>query len=200
MVNLFGSLSSGGSPAKKLQQEIEGMELKEQSLISAVQNEIQASSRKLDAVLRKIGMDIYQSHKDGAAMDGAWIGDKMKPQFDEIAEIKSSIAEKEAKIKDITVRYDDEIKLLKSQLTIAQQQATRMAKSVPVTPNDALCGNCGKPFALSVDVFCTNCGHKLDVAPQMAEQLNRETACPNCNMPYTSGVDVFCTGCGYKLG
>lgn len=163
MASLFSSLLDRDNPAKKLQKEIEGMEFKKHTLIAAVQSEVQIAQQKFDGELYQIGAIVY-----GCYVDSAEVGDKLMAHFDDIASQKSFIAEKEAKIREIASRYDEEIGMLNVQLGLLKSQASAIKSfSPPANATvqggnaEASCENCGKPYSVGEDMFCIGCGNKL---------------------------------------
>ena len=168
--------------AKKLQKEIEGIEFKKQSLISSVQSEIQGTKQKIENEIYQIGLNIYTRYVNGEYTD-----DALDAQFKGIISLNEVITEREAKIKEIAGRYDEELGMLKSNLDLMHSQSA-------VVSGGAACSNCKNPYTPGKDTFCTGCGQKLDAEPVVAG-----TICSNCKSPYTPGKDAFCTGCGQKL-
>ena len=69
MANFLGDLLGKDNPVKKLQKEIEGMELRKQSLVSAVQSEIRSARQKVDNEFQQIGLKVYTSHKNNEQID-----------------------------------------------------------------------------------------------------------------------------------
>jgi hypothetical protein len=162
MANFLGNLLDKDTPAKKLMREVEGMELKKQSLIASVQNEIQNARQKIDSELYQIGADVYGGHLNGVQVD-----DKLAAHFDAIASLESFIMERETKMRDIASRYDEEIGMLNSQLGIQPQAAPAgvfvppMNQPAPSGGAMAFCEKCGKPYTPGEDLFCMGCGAKL---------------------------------------
>jgi len=162
MPNPFSNILGSENPAKKIQQEIKGMELKKQTLILSVQNEIRAAQLKVDDELRQIGSIVYDGH-----IDGVQIGDKLGSHFNEITSIKEFIQGREAKIKEIVARYDEELEMLNSQLTMMAPKIAAQAQAY--TPSEAAlqggvvvyCDNCGKPYVPGKTAFCAECGKRI---------------------------------------
>ena len=158
MANIFDNLLGKNNDAKKLQKEIEGMELKKQSLISAVQNEIRSAQQKIDYEFQQIGLKIYTNYKDKEQ-----INFNQTEHFGEIDDLSNLIAEKEAKMNDIVRRYDDEIGMLRTHLSTLMPHVSNQVQQNVLSGNaQAVCANCKKPYALGVDLFCMGCGQKLN--------------------------------------
>ena len=193
MANFLGDLLGKDNPVKKLQKEIESMELRKQSLVSAVQNEIHSARQKIDNEFQKIGLKVYTSHKNNEQIDF-----NQTAHFGEIESLNNLIAEKEAKMSDIAKRYDDEIGMLRAHLsTITPAANDPKSWNVSAGSSNAVCANCKNPYTPGVDLFCKGCGQSL--AAQPAPSGGAQAFCGSCGKPYTPGVDLFCMGCGQKL-
>ena len=59
-----------------------------------------------------------------------------------------------------------------------------------------LCAACGAPIAEG-NLFCTNCGTKVEVAPEVAP-VEAKPTCANCGAELREGA-AFCTQCGTKV-
>ena len=158
-------MAFGNPEIKRLQQEIESMQFKKQSLISTVQGEIQAAKQKISNVMFMIGQDVYASHINGVEID-----DKLKAYFKEIETLNSLMAEKEEKITDIAKRYDDELSMLSVHLNSIQPpppptnipvQTAPMHGNAQMAGAGAFCTNCGKPYIPGQNAFCIECGAKI---------------------------------------
>jgi hypothetical protein len=174
MANLFGNLLDRDNPAKKLQKEIEGMELKKQTLIAAVQGEIQTARRQKDSELYQIGVAVYDAHINGTAVE-----DTLAGHYNGIASLEKLIAEKETKMQEIASRYDEEIGMLNTQLGFSPQpQAAMPGMPLPqaFTPGPGVPFQQAQGGSTGAGAFCDKCG-----------------------APYTPGEDMFCAGCGNKL-
>lgn len=175
MASRFGELFGfADSQTQKLQKEIINMEQKKGLLISAVEQEIQTYKQKIDGVFRQIGAEVYSYHMQDVDFEN-----NLDKYFEEITALNNLIAEKETKIREITFRYDEEIGMLKSHLSVNDFQLT---STVPVnnnllssnantssnagnvhlnTDNTSFCGNCGTAYVQDEDFFCMTCGQRL---------------------------------------
>ena len=142
-------------PASRLINEIDGMELKKRSLVSAIQNEITVLKQKADFVFHQIGVDMYNAYKKGGNND-----DKLTSHFNEVEQINKVIEEKEAKSKDIVARYDDEIGMMKSSLGTAAP-AVMIQPGIAQAQGGSVCPKCAVPYTPGADIFCMGCGYKL---------------------------------------
>ncbi|MCL2068668.1 MAG: hypothetical protein FWH00_02095, partial [Oscillospiraceae bacterium] len=111
MANFLDSLLDKDNPVRKLQKEIEGVEFKKQSLISAVQGEITAAKQKIDNEILQIGGNIYTRYINGTYTDS-----ELAAHFAAIDAGNNTIKENESKIAEIAGRYDEELNLLKMNL------------------------------------------------------------------------------------
>ena len=153
----------GNSPEKKLQKEIEGAEFKKQSLITPLQNDINGANNKVQRALNSIGELIYEKHLQNESVNYEQVKPELVEHYNNISEQKVLIAEREAKIKEFSDRYDEEISILKANLA-----AMTAAAAQPSTPNAAAnnesgekCPQCGNAYTPNEDAFCTGCGAKL---------------------------------------
>ena len=192
MANFLGDLLGKDNPVKKLQKEIESMELRKQSLVSAVQNEIRSARQKIDNEFQQIGLKVYTSHKNNEQIDFS-----QTAHFGEIENLNNLIAEKEAKMNELAKRYDEEIGMLRAHLsTITPQSNAPKPWNASPGGSNTVCVNCNNPYTPGVDLFCKGCGQSL-ASP--APSGGAQASCANCGKPYTPGVDSFCMGCGQKL-
>jgi hypothetical protein len=157
MAGLIGNLIGRDNLAKKLQKEIEGMELKKQALLAAVTAEIQAAGQRKDNELYLIGSAVYKAHAAGVPAEAA-----ISVHFENIAGLEKLMAEKEAKIQEIASRYDEEIGILTAQTELAKhpREPEPAPAFVPVQ-SGPVCVKCGKAFNPEEDMFCIGCGNKL---------------------------------------
>ena len=166
------------------------MELKKTTLISSVNNEIQTAQQQISNAQLQIGKSVYDAHLRGS--DGAV---DHSERFDEIKSLEKLIEEKEAKKKDIQSRYDDEIGMLRSSITIPSTPA----QPNTVTQGGPTCSGCNKPYTQGVDKFCMGCGKGLEDSASPSAQ-GGQAKCSGCGKPYNPNEDAFCMGCGNKLG
>lgn len=191
MNNMYGYQPQQDPATYRLQQEIDGMELKKQSLLSAVNGEIVNAKQQINNELFQIGSKVYQCHLDKKGYNG--LDGLLGEHYDNIAAQNKIIEEKEEKLKDITARYDDEINLMRTQLNAAHQNPQGAAGGAP-------CPGCGRLYTPGIDKFCMGCGRSLPVAvSQAAAPTAGGAACPKCGRAYTPGTDKFCDVCGTKL-
>ena len=73
-----------------------------------------------------------------------------------------------------------------------------------VEATGTVCPHCGAPVEEG-DLFCINCGKKIEVAPVAAEPIAapieaaaNEKTCPRCGEPMDED-DVFCSNCGFSF-
>jgi len=192
MANFLGDLLGKDNPVKKLQKEIEGMELRKQSLVSAVQNEIRVARQKVDSEYQQIGLKVYTSHKNNEDINFS-----QTTHFGEIENLNNLIAEKEAKMNEMAKRYDEEIGMLRAHLsTIMPQPNAPKPWNALSGGSNAVCANCKNPYTPGVDLFCKGCGQSFATP---APSGSTQACCGNCGKPYTPSVDAFCMGCGQKL-
>lgn len=126
----------------KLKQEIKSLELRKESVFSAIDGEIARLQRERSNVLLNAGATAYET----------WCKDQTHADLSEfwtkVQDLEKLIAGQEAKKADMGSKYDEEIKLINSNLGIS--------------PTDSYmqCPKCGAAITED-DVFCQNCGEKL---------------------------------------
>ena len=160
MAGFLNNLLEKNNPAKKLQKEIENIEFKMQSIITALQSDIGIEQRRIDEVLKKIGLAVYESHSSGTESDDSVLQD----YYTEISKHMTVVQEKENKIAEFIARYEEEIGILKSSLSPAAMPEPPAA-AIEAAPSadgpTTLCANCGMKYIPAEDIFCTGCGSKL---------------------------------------
>jgi hypothetical protein len=132
----------------QIEREIAASEGKKQMLTTSVLNEVNSLYAKLTDRFAEIGSITYTSH-----MNGNFSIELLIDMFDEITELKKSIDEKEAKIKEISERYDEEINLMKNLTANVTADVT-----ANVAGSDTVC-KCGTARK-DDDLFCQKCGEK----------------------------------------
>jgi len=201
MANLFGSTKGrdDNDPIKKLQVEIEGTEYRKQVLITCVQNEIQAERQKINNELYQIGVDVYENSAN--VQD---VTEKIKAHISAIESYKKLIADKEGKIMEISRRYDEEVGILRTQMSMYQSPVPQ-----PYFSPGARCPSCGASYTPGVHLFCDGCGYNLSMSaaggpPPAGPPVDQPayppaTFCGNCGTVYTPGKDMFCKNCGQRF-
>jgi len=133
---------------RQLEKEIRSLELRRESVFSAINGEIARLQRERGDVLLQAGTAAYE----------AWSREKAQADLTEfwskIGELEKQIAEQENKRTEMGVKYDEEIRLINSNLS------THAATTAPPAGTGAVCPKCGAAVS-SDDVFCPGCGTKL---------------------------------------
>ena len=134
---------------EKLKKEIKSLELRKESILKSINNEIiklQAEQNSLFLDAGKHAYDIWNKDKLQTNLSSYW---------DRVQELDDRIKEQEAKKKEMTERYDEEIKLISNNLNIGVSEGTST-----VSFGTASCPYCGTAIT-SDDIFCQSCGKKL---------------------------------------
>ena len=134
---LFDKMLGKDDRERKLKQEIKSLELRRESVFGAINGEITRLQRERDNVLLKAGTTAYE----------AWCNDKTQADLSEfwykIQELNNNIAEQETKKEDMGAKYDEEIKLINSDLGIGGDTIPCPKCGAAVGRGDSFCQNCG---------------------------------------------------------
>ncbi len=127
---------------KKLKQEINSLELRKESVFSAIDGEISRLNRERSNILLAAGTAAYETWcKDSTSAD-------LTDFWGKIQELDKAIVAQETKKTEMGTKYDEEIRLINSNLGISN------------TVSGLHCPKCN--IAISDhDLFCQNCGAKL---------------------------------------
>ncbi len=139
---LFDKMLGKDDREKKLKQEIKSLELRKESVFSAIDSEIARLQRERGSVLLQAGTMAYTS----------WSNDHTQADLTEfwnkIQELEKGIAEQESKKEEMGTKYDEEIKLINSNLGM-------------VSGDSAIkCPQCGAVVGRD-DSFCQVCGTRV---------------------------------------
>ena len=139
---LFDKMMGKDDKEKKLKQEIKSLELRKESVLSAINNEIMRLQRERSNVLLQAGTAAYDAWgNNGAQAD-------LTEFWGKIQELDKGIAEQEVKKEEMAAKYDEEIRLINSNLGISSVSSS------------AQCPKCGAPVGEG-DRFCQNCGASI---------------------------------------
>ena len=133
---------------RKLEKEIRSLELRKESVFSAIDGEITRLQRERSNVLLTAGTAAYEAwKKENVQAD-------LTEFWDKIQELDKQIAEQDAKKTEMGIKYDEEIRLINSNLSM------NAVKSVADVSAGNKCPKCGATISVD-DVFCQGCGTKL---------------------------------------
>lgn len=133
---------------RKLEKEIRSLELRKESVFSAIDGEIARLQRERSNVLLNAGTAAYEAwKKENVQAD-------LTEFWDKIQELDKQIAEQDAKKTEMGIKYDEEIRLINSNLSM------NTVKSVVDVSAGNKCPKCGAVISVD-DVFCQGCGTKL---------------------------------------
>lgn len=146
---LFNKLLGRDDREEKLKQEIKSLELRKESVLASINGEISNLQVEQRNILLEAGKFGYET----------WCKDKVQTNlvsyFEKVQELDGKIQEQETKKKEMTDRYDEEIKLIANNLNPVSVNV-----ETTVVGGSASCPNCGAGIT-NDDVFCQNCGTKL---------------------------------------
>lgn len=133
---------------RELEKEIRSLELRKESVFSAINGEIMRLQKVRTDVLLSAGTTAYE----------VWCKEQEKADltkyWNEIQELENQIQEQENKKKEMGIKYDEEIRLINSNLNMHNENR------MPVATNGAQCPKCGMAIKDN-DLFCQSCGTKL---------------------------------------
>ena len=141
----------------KVKNDIADLKNKKQTLLMALQRDIDDITGKLKEEFCQVGQKAYELSAEGV--------DSFEDLRDNFTAIDACKAEYEAKNKksvEIAARYDEEILLLEKLVPNESEAAADKTGDTPVSkPPQFFCMKCGKAYAPGVDIFCTGCGNKI---------------------------------------
>ena len=148
---LFNKLLGKDDREEKLKQEINSLEFRKESILATINGEIANLQTEQRNILLEAGKYGFES----------WSADKTEVSlisfFEKVQELDGKIEAQETKKKEMTERYDEEIKLIANNLNFGSMNVGTPAVA---SGSSASCPNCGAGIA-SDDFFCQNCGTKL---------------------------------------
>ncbi|MCL2015951.1 MAG: hypothetical protein FWG68_06845 [Defluviitaleaceae bacterium] len=145
-MQIFGKKISSTMGSMKLERDIQELETKKQTLVMSVNNEIGTLKGHITAKFTEIGAESYNLH-----VRGEFSEEYFAEKFAEITTLEQTIKEREAKIAEISGRYNEEITLLKN-----------LTPDIAPAPVAAL-GRCTACNAVRIegDAFCRGCGSRF---------------------------------------
>ena len=148
---LLNRISGKDAREEKLKQEIKSLELRKESVLASINNEIiklQSEQKSIFLDAGKYAYETWCESKTPADLTTYW---------NQVQELADKIAVQEAKMKEMTERYDEEIRLIASNLNGAANSGASVS---PADVTSATCPNCGMVIS-DEDIFCQGCGTKL---------------------------------------
>jgi len=142
----------------KLKQEIKSLELRKESVFTAIGNEITRLENEKVSLLLEAGTMAYEAWKKDENTNYDF-----KEYWEKIVELEAQVVEQEAKKTEMGNRYDEEITLIKNTLGMSATTENKTVASVvktSVNVGGARCPKCNGVVSAE-DLFCQNCGNKL---------------------------------------
>ena len=131
-----------------LENEIRSLELRKQSVFSAIDGEIARLQSQRSQILLDAGIAAYNT----------WNEDKIQADLTEfwskVQELESQIAEQENKKYEMGIKYNEEIQLINSTLNLDN------ARPMSSIGTGIRCPKCGASLAVNT-IFCQECGTKV---------------------------------------
>lgn len=139
------------SETDKVISEIESIEFKKGSIISAMNSAESEFERQKTNCFAQLGEYVYRCHLDK--------NDKynLEEFFQTIEDMEKILEDKKAKVVELSDRYDEEISLLSVNLSVLKTQSNAILVDAKVVSK--YCRECGNTLS-SDDVFCQSCGKK----------------------------------------
>lgn len=136
----------------KVVTEIESIEFKKNSILSAITTAENEFERQKTNCFAQLGEYVYRCHLDK--------NDKydLSEFFQTITDMEKMLEDKKDKVKELSLRYDEEISLLSVNLSALKSQQDTILIDAKVVSK--FCNECGTAIATD-DVFCQGCGKKL---------------------------------------
>lgn len=134
---------------ENLKKEIKSLEIRKESVLASINNEIislQSEQKALFLDGGKYAYEIWCKDKTTANLTMYW---------NQVQELADKIVVQEAKKKEMTDRYNEEINLIASNLSFSES-----SNALESTSGSMFCPNCGILVAEG-DTFCLGCGTKL---------------------------------------
>ena len=135
--------------AGRIRKDIADLESKKENLMLSLQQDYEDINDHITGEYCKIGEEAYALYKNGEhSLEG------LSEYFMNVAQLEKELAAKDRKITEISERYDEEIGILK--------KLVQSAKKSDPKSNKRFCENCGTAFTPGRDLFCLECGSKLE--------------------------------------
>lgn len=143
-MELINKLMGKNEKEVRLQNEINGLRVRKESVISVIQNEIGQLQREKDGLLLEAGTRGYANWKQKVD-----VAENLEEIWGKVEEIEKVIEEKNEKQASMEARYNEEISLLERDLYPPMSVG-----------KEKQCSKCGAKVSEG-DVFCEKCGNPL---------------------------------------
>ncbi len=148
---LLNKLLGKDEREENLKKEIKSLEFRKESVLASINGEIKQLKSEQKTLFLEAGKYAYETwceNKTSADLTTYW---------NQVQELDGKIEAQKAKMNEMTARYDEEIKLIASNLNAPINSGVPAVSADPDAPT---CPNCGAPIAED-DIFCQGCGTKL---------------------------------------
>lgn len=129
---------------RQLEKEIKSLELRKGSVLAAIDTEIARLQGERNNMFLNAGMAAYEAWKKGDEQAD------LTEYWDKVKGLEEVVVEQQNKKTEMGVKYDEEIKLINSNLGINTASAQGVKH----------CPNCGMEIS-DDNIFCRGCGTKL---------------------------------------
>ena len=159
MENTSGNPSENRSESNVLLQNvIDGMQLRKQSMLSPLQTKILEFEKQKDVLSIQIGHAVYSAHKKSNAEQDSIQTAFLSSLFSQMGELDSKIDGINSEMAEIEACYEEEVNLLAESLGSAPLQPTPGG----ATGVAMFCSECGAKYVQGDSSFCENCGARLE--------------------------------------
>jgi len=209
--------SSSETSNELLKREIEGMQLRKQTLLSSLQTDVLEIEQQKDVLSIQIGYAVYSAHKENKDEPNIIQTAFLTNLYSQMDELDGKVMEIKAKMNEISARYDDEIDILSKSLSALPQTVSPPVAqpiSQPVSPQSAS-SPVAQPISQPVVQQMPQPAVQLEPAPvlpsmpsisqpgmsvQEPDVASGATMfCSECGTKYTEGYNIFCENCGVRL-
>ena len=142
-MGLLDKIMNKDEKTAQLQGELNSLQLRKESIVSAIQGEINQLQNEKNSVFCQAGMKAYNGWCQGetASLSEFW---------NKIVELDQAIKEKQDKKAEMETRYNEEISLIQSNISISMAAAS----------GGKVCPSC-KAVVKETDLFCEKCGTRV---------------------------------------
>ena len=145
-MDFFNKMLKRDDKSSKLQNEINSLQFRKESILSVVQKEITELENQKNKIFYEAGMQAYNIWN---AKQESF--SELQIHWEKIQTLEQELADKQEKKETMATRFDEELSLLMQDLNQAKT----------VLPDERACPKCGTITDVDSQ-FCEKCGAKLE--------------------------------------